>query len=60
MTIAYDSKKSWGAVVRCREFVMDGVQHEFALWANRKGQIYLSDETVVLTAQRRIGKKKPL
>lgn len=43
---------------RYRQFVMDGVQRERAIWSNLKGQIYLGDETFVSTVQKRIGKEQ--
>lgn len=46
------------AMKRYRQFVMDGVQRERAIWSNLKGQIYLGDETFVSTVQKRIGKEQ--
>lgn len=46
------------AMKRCRQFVLDGVQHQPEIWSNLKGQIYLGDEAFVAELQKRIGKDK--
>ncbi|MBS0299328.1 MAG: transposase [Proteobacteria bacterium] len=46
------------AVERYRQFVMEGVQRQPAIWSNLKGQVYLGDETFVAEMQKRIGKEK--
>ena len=46
------------ATEKCRQFVLEGVQHQPEIWSNLKGQIYLGDAAFVTEMQKRIGREK--
>lgn len=41
-----------------RQFVLAGMQYQYEIWSNLKGQIYLGDENFVAEVQKKIGKEK--